>query len=80
MSDSKIHLELSPEEALVFFEWLSRFNQAEDANFADQAEQRVLWDIEARLESILVESFEPDYDEKLARARASVRDSDEQAP
>jgi hypothetical protein len=30
------------DEALVFFEWLARFNNADDAAFEDQAEQVVL--------------------------------------
>lgn len=76
MPDSKIHLELSRDEALVFFEWLSRFNKAEDSKFADQAEQRVLWDIEGQLETSLAEPFEPNYEERLAKARATVRDSE----
>jgi hypothetical protein len=77
MADDKVHLELSREEAIVFFEWLARFNRANDVRFEDRAEQRVLWDIEAMLESKLVEPFESDFSELLARARAAVRDSDE---
>ncbi len=42
MSDHKIHLGLSRQEAVVFFEWLARFNKADDTKFEDQAEQRVL--------------------------------------
>ena len=74
MANDKVRLEISREEALVLFEWLSRFNKAEDVIFADQAEQRVLWDIEAMLESTLVEPFDPKYDELLEAARAKVRD------
>ena len=77
MSDSKIHLELSSEEALVFFEWLCRFDEAAHSTFEDQAEQRVLWNIQAQLESTLVEPFEPNYHETLTKARAKVRDSDQ---
>ena len=74
MESNKINLELSREEALVLFDWLSRFNKDGDAKFEDQAEQRVLWDVEGMLESALVEPFDPKYDELLARARARVRD------
>jgi hypothetical protein len=77
MADDKVRLELSREEAIVFFEWLTRFNKADDARFEDQAEQRVLWDMEAMLETALVEPFESNYGELLARARAAVRDSKE---
>ena len=40
-------LKLSHDEAIVFFEWLARFNAFEEHQFEDQAEQRVLWDLEA---------------------------------
>lgn len=77
MARDKVRLELSQAEAIVFFEWLSRFNKAEHVSFEDQAEQRVLWDIEAMLESTLVEPFETNYDDMLAQSRASLRDADE---
>jgi hypothetical protein len=77
MANNKVTLELSREEALVFFEWLTRFNKAEWVSFDDQAEQRVLWDIEGMLESTLVEPLDPKYNELLAAARAKVRDSQE---
>lgn len=74
MADDKIHVELSRAEAIVLFEWVSRFNKDEHVRFEDQAEQRVLWDIEAMLESTLVEPFASNYDDLLAKARATVRD------
>ncbi len=73
-SSDRISLQLSREEALVFFEWLSRFNKLEQRGFEDQAEQRVLWNIKAMLESNLAEPFNPRYAELLAQARAKVRD------
>jgi hypothetical protein len=73
----KVTLELSREQALVFFEWLSKFNATEGRRFKDQAEERVLWDIEAMLESTLVEPFEGRYEELLAKAREAVRDPEE---
>jgi hypothetical protein len=45
-------LTLSRDEAVVFFEWLSRFTSQEGHRFEDQAEERVLWNLEAALESI----------------------------
>jgi hypothetical protein len=74
MAEHKITLELSGDEALVFLAWLRRFNQAEPKSFEDQAEQRVLWDLEAMLESELTEPFDAKYGELLAAARARVRD------
>ena len=78
MSDSRVTLDLTMDEAIVFFDWLSRFNR-QTTNFEDQAEQRVLWDLEAMLESVLSEPFESDYSEILRKARAAVRDATDPA-
>lgn len=67
-------IELTADQALVFFEWVKRFNEREDLSFDDQAEERVLWDIEAILEKTLVAPFNPDYEQLLAVARNRVRD------
>ncbi|QQR89554.1 MAG: hypothetical protein IPJ88_15360 [Myxococcales bacterium] len=76
MTDKKVKLLLSQDEALVFFEWLSRFNKSNSATFEDQAEQRVLWDIESSLESSLSEPFDESYNDLLSKARNIVRDSE----
>ncbi|MBI3073488.1 MAG: hypothetical protein HYY84_15360 [Deltaproteobacteria bacterium] len=75
--DEPVSLKLSKDEALVLFAWIARFNKREDERFADQAEQRVLWDIEAMLESTLVEPLDPAYDRLLSEARSRVRDPSE---
>jgi hypothetical protein len=67
-------ISLTGDEALVLFEWLARFNKTE-GEFADQSEQRVLWDLEAQLESALVAPLRPDYNAILAEARDRIRDS-----
>ena len=77
MADEQVDFKLSRDEAIVFFDWLARFNKATNHTFADQAEQRVLWDIEAALESKLTEPFASNYDELLAAARNRVRDPQE---
>lgn len=77
MPIEKVLLELSRDEAIVLFDWLSRFNRSANESFSDQAEQRVLWDLEAALESHLAEPFAENYDEVLAAARSRVRDSQE---
>jgi hypothetical protein len=69
-----VTLTLSRDEAVVLFEWLHRFNSEEEHRFEDQAEQRVLWNLEASLESTLVEPFKPEYSEILATARSRLRD------
>jgi hypothetical protein len=67
---------LSREEALVLFEFLSRFSDQETLAIEDQAEARVLWDILAALESELDEPFQPDYANKLSEARSNIRDTE----
>lgn len=69
-----VTIPLTGDQALVLFEWIKRFNERDSNDFEDQAEERVLWDIEAVLEKALVEPFEQDYDRLLAEARAAVRD------
>jgi hypothetical protein len=71
-----VGLYLTLEEALVLFEFLSRGQTAGDdySTIEDQAELRVLWDMQALLESWLTEPFLENYDDHLARARTVVRD------
>jgi hypothetical protein len=71
----KVSLELTASEALVLFEFLSRFTSEDVLKLEDQAEKQVLWDLCASLESILVEPFANNYKELLERARVEVRDS-----
>ena len=77
MKDENVCFELSRDEAIVFFDWLARLNKGTNHAFADQAEQRVLWDLEATLESKLAEPFARNYEELLAAARGRVRDAQE---
>ena len=72
-----ISLELTRMEALVFFAFLRRYEDRGRLAIEDQAEQRVLWDLCAMLESSLHEPLSPDYGQLLAQARASVRDATE---
>jgi hypothetical protein len=69
-----IRVELSEEEALVLFEWLSHQADAANLAFQDQAEERVLWDLLAQLERVLDAPLLPDYQARLAGARSAIRD------
>lgn len=74
MSDP-IRLDLSADEALVLFEFLARISASDRLGlFEDQAEQRVLWNLEALLEKTLVAPLRPDYAQLLTAARGRVRD------
>ena len=74
MRSKKVKIELTSDEALVLYDWLTRFNQRADTDFADQAEERVLFDLEALLEKTLVAPLQSDYANALVQARSKVRD------
>jgi len=67
-----IQMKLSQSEALVLFEFVSRFTGEEVLEIRDPAEERVLWDICATLESVLVEPFQKNYRELLEVARQDL--------
>ena len=72
---SSILVTIESNEAIVLLEWLSRFNAQEySALFEDQAEQRVLFDLESELEKVISETFRDDYLEILNMARRNIRD------
>lgn len=65
--------------SLVLDAFLKRGQAAGDnyGTIEDQAELRILWDLDAILESWLAAPLMPDYADRLALARAAVRDSTE---
>lgn len=74
MSDQRITVDLSSDEALVLFEFLSRFSDSEVLNIEDQSEQRVLWDLCCDLEKKMSVQFSADYVNELSTARTRIRD------
>ncbi len=70
----KVTVELTRKQALVLFEFLRRCDDEGRYAFVDQAEQRVLWDLECALEPQLTEVLDPDYGELLKAAWAELRD------
>lgn len=70
-----IVIKFSEEEALVLLEWLHKFNEEEHpALIQDQAEERILFDLEAELETVVSTSFDSNYQEVLLKARQKIRD------
>lgn len=65
------NISLTADEALVLLHWLHMHDEAEDLPH-DDAEQRVLWNLEAALESVVADAFLPDYAQRLADAKARV--------
>ncbi len=73
--NGKLNLELTKNEALVLFEFLGRFNENDRKElFEDQAEERIMWDLECLLEKQLSEPFRKDYQKIIEKAREQVRD------
>ena len=73
--NNMVLITFNEEEALVLFEWLHQLNKEKRYNlFHDQAEERILFDIEAELEMLLPIIFDTNYQEQLAIARNSIRD------
>jgi hypothetical protein len=70
-----MNLELSQDEALVFFEWLSRLDEQDAFPCEDPAEQQVLWSLQKQLEKVLAEPFRANYRELVEQARARVKGS-----
>lgn len=77
MKDNRLNIGLTRDEALVLFGFLRRLNENEDNSpFEDQAEQRVLWNIECMLEKELPGPFHENYIQILELARENVGDNE----
>lgn len=77
MATNPIKIELSSDEALVLLKWGTRFNAGNHiagSHTSDQAEERVLWDLESILETQLAQPLSDDYEKRLSSARERVRD------
>jgi hypothetical protein len=66
-------LELTEDQALVFFEWLARLDEQDAFPCEDPAEEQVLWSLHGQLEKLLVEPFQPNYRELVEKARTRVK-------
>lgn len=70
-----ITLELSEDEALVLFEWLSRFEDGRDESVPITADVLIAWSLQTQLEKCLNEPFEGNYSHRVARARSRIEAS-----
>ena len=68
-----VRLALTNDEALVLFEFLSRFDDTDTLTIQDQAEKRVLSNVHGLLQKQLIEIFHPDYNLLLNAARNRLR-------
>ena len=70
--DPAVNFQLTPEQAIVLFEFLARFCEQDRLAIEHPAEECVLLAISARLDKALVSPFLPDYLSLLSRAREAV--------
>jgi hypothetical protein len=73
----KTKLELTPNEALVFVDFLLRFRDEEKLIIQNQAEEQLLWDLCAMLESEVPELLHKGYKALLEKAREVVKSGNE---
>lgn len=73
MKQDKVNITLDKDEALVLFEFLSRYSDTDKITFEDQAEQVALWNLQCLLESTLVEPFQKNYNQIIQKARDNIR-------
>lgn len=67
-----INLNLSRSDALLFFEFLARFNENDESNtYNHETEEQLLYDLEAAIEAALPEIVSEEYPTKLMAARQS---------
>lgn len=76
--EDEINISLSRDEAIVLFEFLSRFSESDNLVIEDQAEERVLQDLCCVFEKKIDEPFKDNYQEIVEKAREKVRDKVEQ--
>ena len=69
---SNLNLTLSKDEALVLFEFLSRFSDEENLEIKDRSEEHVLWNLQGQLEKLLSEPFSKEYSSLLQKARKNL--------
>jgi hypothetical protein len=82
MSEHSISINLTPDEALVLFEFVWRYSEEDRLAVIDQAEQRVLWDLCCMLEGHpgMRAINNPEYERQVAEARRRLRDPADDAP
>lgn len=69
---SNVNLTLSKDEALVLFEFLSRFSDDEKLEIRHKSEEQVLWNAHCELEKLLSEPFDNEYSLLLEKARKNL--------
>ncbi|MGC4959663.1 hypothetical protein ACLQ2P_41245 [Actinomadura citrea] len=71
MSEQRVAVQLSRDQALVLLEWLHRLSERPDFNqvVPEPAERVAVWALHGSLETQSTDIFAPDYGEQLTAAR-----------
>lgn len=76
MSKEFVNIPLTQSEALVLLDMLARINETKNESlFEHDAERKILWRIETSLEKTVTETFSPNYNELLAKARQEINEA-----
>ncbi len=70
----KVGIKLTKDEALVLFDFLSRFSNDDKLSIQDQAEEKALWNLSCVFEKALTELFSSDWENIIENARSRLRD------
>jgi hypothetical protein len=70
---SEVEIKLTKDEALVLFDFLSRFSNDDKLIIQDQAEERALLNLTCVLEKQLAEPFSPDWKKIIEAAKNRLR-------
>jgi hypothetical protein len=73
MSDPNVTISLTPDEALILFDLLHRWEDDEQVSAPEhQAEQVALWNLSVLLERELSQPFNPRYEDLVSDARTRL--------
>ena len=72
MADDLVDLSITKAEAIILFEFAAKLTTEQSTVAFDGAEEKVLWNIEAMLEKMLLEPFREDYEHVVDKARLEV--------
>ncbi len=73
-TDKVLTIKLKKDEALVIFEYLSKFQKSSEFDKLDGSEKHSLLQILGQLEKNLVEPFNPNYKELLESSKQKLRE------
>lgn len=71
-NNTQVKIEISNNEALVLFEFLSRFSESKRLSINDDSEKKVLEDLLCLLEIQLIKPFKNDYAILLKKAQNEI--------